>query len=142
MTTELSADDRNALVEYRFSRAMDTIAEAQYNADGGYFNTAVNRLYYAAFYAASALMTAYNHSSSTHAGLKTLLSLHFVKTGLLAPEHAKTFMILFENRQSGDYEDFVYCDLELFEALLPRTIAFINSVKEIVSRASAEGDCH
>ena len=30
-------------------------------------------------------------------------------------------MTLFENRQSGDYEDFVYCDAELYAMLRPKT---------------------
>jgi len=132
MNDDLSLYDREALIGYRLTRANETVKEAIYNADGGYYNTAVNRLYYAAYYAASALMLAYDISASTHAGVKALLSLQFIKTGKLEVEHGKTFMTLFENRQSGDYEDFVYCDLNLFNQLLPKTEAFISAIKDIV----------
>lgn len=110
MKSELTLNDRKNLIEYRLSRATETLVEAQYSADGGYFNTAVNRLYYAAYYATSALMLANGISATSHAGTKTMLSLYFIRTGLLDVEHGKSFMTLFENRQSGDYEDFVYCD--------------------------------
>lgn len=132
MNTELTHDERAALVKYRFERASETVVEADYNAAGGFYNTAVNRLYYAAYYAATGLLLAYGKSSSTHAGVKTLLSLHFVKTGQLDVAHARAFMTLYENRQSGDYEDFVYCDATLFGILRPKTIAFIEAVKSLV----------
>lgn len=132
MKSELTLKDRKNLIEYRLSRASETLVEAQYNADGGYFNTAVNRLYYAAYYAASALMLANGLNSTTHAGIKTMLSLNFVRTGLLDVEHGKSFLTLFENRQSGDYEDFVYCDLNLFNQLYPKTTAFIEAMKVLI----------
>lgn len=43
MTSEQRAD----LMAYYFERAHDSIAEAKYLRDGGYFNGAVTRLYYA-----------------------------------------------------------------------------------------------
>lgn len=132
MKTELSLEDRKNLIDYRLSRAIETIEEAQYNADGKYYNTAVNRLYYAAYYAASALMLANGLSATSHAGIKTMLSLHFVRKGLLDVEYGRTFLTLFENRQSGDYEDFNYCNLSLFNQLLPKTIDFIEAIKAIV----------
>lgn len=132
MNDPFTLKDRNDLIAYRLERASETIKEAEYNAVGGYYNTAVNRLYYSAYYAASALMLAYGLKTTTHAGVKTLLSLHFVKTGLLNIEHGKTFMLLFENRQSGDYEDFVYCDSKLYSELLPMTLSFIEAIKELL----------
>lgn len=129
MKTELSPDDRKALVDYRLSRADETLKEAVYNADGGFYNTAINRLYYSAYYATSALMLANGLNATTHAGIKMMLSLHFVRTGKLPSEYGRTFLILFENRQSGDYEDFVYCDRNLFDHLYPRTIDFIEAIK-------------
>lgn len=140
MNSELTPKDRKNLIDYRLSRAIETTEEAQYNADGGYYNTAVNRLYYAAYYAASALMLANGIIATSHAGIKTMLSLHFVRTGLLNVEHGKTFLTLFENRQSGDYEDFVYCDLNLFNQLYPKTIAFIEAVKILIPKGSKLAD--
>lgn len=133
MTPRLDPASKGALIDYRLQRASETIAEADYNACGNYFNTAINRLYYAAYYAASALMLSYGLDCSTHAGIKSLLALKFIKPGLLDSIHGKTFMALFENRQSGDYEDFVYCDAELYDLLRPRTIEFISAVTDLIS---------
>ena len=54
----------------------------------------------------------------------------------LDAEHGKTFLTLFENRQSGDYEDFVYCDLNLFNQLKPKTLNFIEAIKHLVPEGS------
>lgn len=134
MKSELTSEDRRNLVIYRMNRANETIQEAVYNANGGYFNTAVNRLYYAAYYAISALLLHNGHATSTHAGIKALFSLHFIRTGILDVEYGQTFLTLFENRQSGDYEDFVYCDLGLFNQLLPKTEALIAAISDLLPK--------
>lgn len=120
------------LVHYRLKRASETLGEADYNADGEYYNTAINRLYYACYYTASALMLAYGLDASTHKGIKTMLGLHFIKKGKLGPKYGRIYQQLYENRQSGDYEDFVYCDLDLYNELRPLTEDFITKVKELI----------
>lgn len=52
----LTPEQRSDLVAYRFERAHEAIAEARYLREGGYFNAAVTRLYYACFYAAQGLL--------------------------------------------------------------------------------------
>lgn len=131
--TQINQGSINDLIDYRLQRARETLKEADYNAAGGYFNTAVNRLYYSCYYAASALMLANNIEASTHKGIKTIIGLQFVKTGKLDVRYGRIYQQLFENRQSGDYEDFVYCDLELFNALRPQAEDFIDTLSAIVS---------
>lgn len=132
MTERLSPTDRTALVNYRLARAEETLAEAAYNAQGEFYNTAVNRLYYAAFYAASALILANGIEANTHAGVKTMLALHFIKAGKLEPTYGRIFLTLFENRQSGDYEDFVYCDIDLYNSLRPQAESFVKRISEMI----------
>lgn len=120
------------LISYRLQRALETLEEADYNAKGGYFNAAVNRLYYSCYYAASALMLDNDLEASSHKGIKTMLGLEFVVKGKLDAKYGRIYQQLFENRQSGDYEDFVYCDLELFEQLRPQAEDFVNTVSKLI----------
>ena len=99
-----------------------------------HFNAAVNRLYYACFYATQALLVANGIASATHAGVKKMLGLHFVSKGLLANEYGKTFSRLFEIRHSGDYDDFVYCDKEMTDEYMPKAEAFIEAIKMLLSK--------
>lgn len=132
MKHALNDTERNDLIAYRLQRASETLVEADYNAAGNYYNTAVNRLYYAAYYSVSALMLHNKLDASSHVGVKNMLSLHFIKTGKLAPTYGRIFMTLFENRQSGDYEDFVYCDAELYSYLRPQAEEFIKAVTSLI----------
>lgn len=132
MNEILDEQSRSALVKYRIDRAVETLAEADLLAKEGYFNASVNRLYYACFYAALALLVHNGINTASHAGVKTMLGLHFVSKGILANEHGKTFSRLFEIRHSGDYDDFVYCDKEMIDLYTPKAKAFVDAVKEMI----------
>ncbi|WP_294614479.1 HEPN domain-containing protein [uncultured Bacteroides sp.] len=134
MKEKLDSESRAAIVNYRLERAYETLKEADYNTAGGYFNAAVNRLYYACYYAASALLLGSKIEANTHNGVKTQLSMHFVRTGHLSLDHGATFSLLFEKRQASDYSDFAYCDLALVNTLRPRAEAFINAMEQLINK--------
>ena len=115
----LDEESRKALIAYRLQRAYETLKEAEVMIRESFYNAAVNRMYYACYYAAVALLLKYDIQTQTHNGVKTMLGLHFISTGKLSLKIGKTFSTLFEKRQSGDYDDFVYCDQSLVEELYP-----------------------
>lgn len=55
MTDKLDAKSRYDLVEYKFEKAHQALSEADVLGQANFYNAAVNRLYYAVYYAASAL---------------------------------------------------------------------------------------
>jgi uncharacterized protein (UPF0332 family) len=101
--TEWSKD----LVLYRVARANETLEDARILANAGRWNACVNRLYYACFYAVSALLVRDGLSSSKHAGIRGLFNRQYVKTGKIPKDLARIYNDLFERRQEGDYIDFV-----------------------------------
>ena len=113
MKETLDEQSRLGLMHYRMERADEAIGEAAVLEERGYYNAAVNRLYYACFYITQALLLKHHISANTHAGVKAMLGLHFVSKGLLQIAHGKTFNTLFEKRHSSDYEAFAYCDKAL-----------------------------
>ena len=136
MTREqLSDEQRMALVKYRLERAIKTLEEAKYMRKGNFFNAAVNRLYYACYYAVTALLLARNIEANTHSGVKTMLSFHFVRTGLLSLEDGATFSNLFDKRHSSDYDDFTYCDAALVDYLIPRSEDFIKAIEKLINQS-------
>lgn len=64
-----------------------------------------------------------------------MLGLHFVAKGKLSKEHRNTFNTLFEKRQSGDYDDFIYNDRETVNELYPQAEAFIQAVEELINHS-------
>lgn len=136
MTDNLDPQILKDLINYRMERAAETLKAADYLSDGGFYNIAVGRLYYACFYAASALMLANNLSAATHAGIKVLLNLNFIKKGILESKYGGIYQQLFEKRQSGDYEDFIYCDSDLYGTLRPQAEDFIRRLKELIEEVN------
>ena len=134
MKETLDDQSREALILYRLERADETLKEVEILANESHFNAAANRLYYACFYAVTALLVANGHNTQSHAGVKTLLGLHFVSKGLLSNEHGKTFSRLFEIRHSGDYDDFVYCDKEMIDEYTPKAKDFIIAIKKLLNK--------
>ena len=63
-------DETRTLVSYRLERARESLAEARLLLEQGHTNTFVNRLYYACFYAISALLLARDLSPAKHSGLR------------------------------------------------------------------------
>ena len=61
-------EEREALIRYRLERARETLAEAATLAHASHWNGCVNRLYYACFYAVTALLLRKGLGSSKHSG--------------------------------------------------------------------------
>ena len=125
MKEQLSQENRNALAAYRYRRSQETLAEVPSLKQLGYYNTAVNRLYYACYYAAVALLIRHGINPGTHAGVKQMIGMHFVATGRMSREIGRSFSLLFERRHSSDYDDFAYSTEEEVNELLPKAKTFI-----------------
>lgn len=128
MKEQLSHENREALAAYRYQRAQETLAEIPFLKQQGYYNTAVNRLYYACYYAAIALLIKHGINPGTHAGVKQMLGMHFVATGRIPRDVGRSFSLLFERRHSSDYDDFVYTSEEEIDELLPKAEMFIQTI--------------
>ena len=132
MKESLDQESRDSLIAYRIERAYGSLKEAELMAQGEFYNASINRLYYACYYMAIALLLKNNISAQTHSGVKTLLGMHFTSKGKLSISASKIFATLFEKRHSSDYDAFVYCDQEMFDELYPKAEAFIEEVKELI----------
>ena len=73
----------------------------------GFWHTAINRLYYACYYAVTALLIKNGYLAHTHKGVYTLFGKHFVLEGIISKEQNKLYATLFELRQNSDYNDWV-----------------------------------
>ena len=98
------------LVMYRLERARESLEEANILLERGHGNAFVNRLYYACFYAVSALLLTRGLSSAKHSSIRSLFHQNFVKPGKVDPELGHLYDKLFDNRQKGDYADLVRFD--------------------------------
>ncbi|MCB9004786.1 MAG: HEPN domain-containing protein [Ardenticatenaceae bacterium] len=70
----------------------------------GHLSTAVNRSYYAVFYAASALLQSIDEVRVKHHGVFSAFGQYFIKSGLWADEFSDIYKQLLSDRESADYE--------------------------------------
>jgi len=120
-------EETREIVYYRLDRAAESIREAELLLESGHGNACVNRLYYACFYAVSALLLARGYSSPKHSGIRSLFHQRIVKAGLVDLSMGHLYDRLFDNRQKSDYADLVK-----FEATDVRP--WITEVKEFVAK--------
>lgn len=132
----MTDEERYELVQLRKENAQRTLCEAKLMLDNSYWNGAVNRMYYACFYAVTALLIQHGIKAQTHSGVRQMLSLHFVKTGKLSPLNMRFYSDLFAARQDGDYDDFVYFDQEVTERLYPLCIDFIDTINKLIKETA------
>lgn len=130
----LSAEDRKSIVEYRVERAYSTLEEAEEVALQGWYNLAANRLYYAIYYIASALLIKNERPVKTHSGLISQINLLFVKTGVLTIDDGALLSQLFSLRQSSDYEDFKQVTKDTIDELTPMTRRLVEKLKSLIEK--------
>jgi uncharacterized protein (UPF0332 family) len=126
--------EMNDLIKYRIDRAREALEEARVLAGSGYWNACVNRLYYACFYAVSALLSKHDLSSSKHSGIRSFFNRNFVKTGIFSKETAVIYNSLFERRQEGDYEVFITFKENDVKPWLEETEVFVNAVIKLIEQ--------
>lgn len=129
----MTEEERTEVVRYRIQNAESTMAEVESHKINGFYNTAINRMYYACFYAVSALLVANKIEVKSHEGARQQFGLHFVRTGKISPELGKFYSLIYAKRTSGDYEDFINHDLETVEKFQPQAQNLIEQIKVLLA---------
>ena len=77
---------------------------AQLTLEDGDYMSSINRSYYAAFYAANALLATLGLQRSKHSAVRAVLHQRFIKPGLIEVENGSLYDGLFDQRMKSDYE--------------------------------------
>lgn len=120
------------LIKYRLSRAKETYEDSLILREKGRWNSTVNRLYYSAFYAVSALLLAFDHNPTTHNGAKSNFSEYFIKSGRIDKQYGKIYSQLFTWRQKGDYTDLFDFDKDKVEPYFEPVKSLLEIIEGII----------
>lgn len=123
------------LVNYRLKRAKETYQDALLLRAEERWNSTINRLYYAAFYAVTALLLDSDLNPATHTGAKSNFSEAFIKTGKIDKKYGKIYSQLFTWRQKGDYADLFNFEKEIVDL-------YFGPVKEIIDLVAENLENH
>ena len=114
----MKEEERKDYVKYRLESSETTFLAGKLLYENKLWKSAVNRLYYACFYAVNALLVKNKLASQTHSGVLTLFSKNFIKTGIIEKKYGKIYSRLFSFRQKGDYNDFFEFSEEIVKEFL------------------------
>ncbi len=126
----MTNEEQNEYVKYRIESAQKTFDAAKILADNGFWNSTVNRLYYALFYAVNALLVLNGIQTKSHSATKSQFSLLFVKTGKFDKKYGRLLSELFDWRQKGDYENVFDYDNESVKPLFGPVAEMIDLIEE------------
>jgi len=129
----LSIDERNTVVLLRVEKAKKTLQEIEEIIPLGLWNTIANRLYYCAYYMVSALLIKNGYVAHTHAGVKNLFALYFIKTGILTNDTFYFYNTLFDYRLKGDYDDFFDLNEKHILPLIEPAKEFVRKIEQLIS---------
>lgn len=125
-------EERGAIVKYRMQRAEETLVEVPILIEHKLSATAVSRLYYACFYAVCALLIENRIATKTHSGVRRMFGLHFVKTEIVDKELGKFYSDIFDERQAGDYNDFIEFKVKDVQNLVKPASQLISAIKKLL----------
>ena len=128
----MNEQERSAYVAYRLQSARETLKEGETLFEGGQHRGAVNRIYYAMFYAVGALALERGFSTSSHGQLRGYFNREFVKTGLVPVELGKAYGAAFDSRTKGDYEDLAVFENAQVNSLLADARRFVEAIALLI----------
>jgi uncharacterized protein (UPF0332 family) len=121
---EIEDTNREAVLVY-INGAREALQSAQYNLDGDFYGVAVNRAYYAFYYAATALLLTLDITRSKHSGVLAAFREHFVRSGTFPVQDSRAYGEAFELRNVTDYEMLGQADSDQAQAIVEKANRFV-----------------
>lgn len=123
-----------SLVTYRLQQADECLDAARVLLEKRLNRPAVNRAYYAMFYAVLALLATRKRETSKHGGAISLFDKEFVKPGTFTKNFSRWLHDAFDLRQRSDYVVGVEVAKEEAENTLQHAVSFVNETKKVLGK--------
>ena len=119
-------------VRYWWDKALESLAAARRELAADAYAFAINRAYYALFYAVSALLLEEGRRFAKHSGVRAAFNRDIVKPGRLSGEHGKLYNQLFRDRQEGDYIAFTKFDAAYVQEKIEACGKFLVDLRPLI----------
>jgi uncharacterized protein (UPF0332 family) len=126
----MNAGQMNDLLLYRMEQAHESLREATILRAAEAQRGAINRAYYAMFYALFALLATRQLGTSKHSGAISLFDREFVKTGVFPLALSKSLHLAFDRRQVHDYGEMIELDFAMVDETIADANAFVNAIEQ------------
>ena len=123
--------DTAKAVAFWLDKADAALASARAEQTAGRLDFAVNRAYYAAFYAASAAFLHRGQRFAKHTALRAAIHRDLIKSGMIDAESGRAFDRLAVSRQRADYLEFAGFDAGEVEKLIADAASFVGTMRRL-----------
>ena len=125
----MNKEARQAVIDYRMEEAGQALVETEVLLQRDLYRGAINRAYYAMFYAVQALFVQRGLKAAKHGGAIALFDREFVHTGSFAPDCSKWLHYNFKIRLDVDYGDMSCPNREMSDEALTAAREFVARVR-------------
>lgn len=121
------------LIKYSIEKSKQALKSARDSINSENFETAQNRIYYAIFYAVSALAYKNNFTTSKHKQLIGWFNKKFIhEEKIFDKKMLDIYKDTFLKRQKSDYEFLFFTDKNEVENSLEEVVFFVEEIKKIL----------
>lgn len=118
------------LSQYRLNTAEETLVVARECLGNNHYKDAINRSYYAAFYAARAVLAIEGVDFKRHKDVVAHFNKEYVATGKVSRDLGRLLARLQQKREQSDYDDFFIASREEAEKQLKNAISIVAGIKQ------------
>jgi uncharacterized protein (UPF0332 family) len=124
--------ERRKVVSEWWGLACEALGDARAAAAQGQVRNGIGRAYYAAFYAAKALLATRDRDAKKHSGVVGLFGETFVVPGLLPAETGRDLHELMRGRIQADYDPKASLTADLLAAYLAQAEDFVSQAERLL----------
>lgn len=122
----------NVLIQQLMEKAHRALETAQWIIKAEDAEGAINRAYYAAFYAATAALLKIEERPRTHSGVHNRFWECYIQAGVLPSATGKILADAFRLRQRADYDAAAIFDLQSAQDLFNDVAKFVASIEQVL----------
>jgi len=126
------SEAQKTMIGLWLKKADEALASAELEVNAGHTGFAVNRLYYACFYAVTALLLRDGKQFARHSAVKSEFVRSYVKPGQVDARWNKFYQKLCDDRQEGDYVPTVTFEKSDVSARLHQAREFIDLIRGLI----------
>ena len=120
------------VARFWWEKAQESQKAARRDLAAGAYALAINRAYYALFYAVSALLLEEGHRFKKHSDVRAAFNQHPIKTGRLNRRHGNLYNELFDKRLEGDYLVFTRFDASYVREKIDAGEEFVSDLRPLL----------
>jgi len=116
-----------------WDKAQERLKAAHLLYREGFYEEAISTAYYAALWAARALLLVEGAEPRTHEGVRTLLGFYYIRPGRMPHQMGKIFNQRLDERMRADYSADTYLDAEDVEQALQEATQFLQVAQALLT---------